>query len=70
MPKLKAGDYIGPETNGQKGKWKILSLLGEGGMGAVYEARNWKLDRVVALKLMRKERLANPDAIRRFLNAR
>jgi serine/threonine-protein kinase len=48
------------------GSYVLLELLGEGGMGAVYKARNWKLGQVVALKLIRKERLTNPAAVRRF----
>src|SRR3954451_22568144 len=48
------------------GSYVLLERLGEGGMGAVFKAKNWKLGRIVALKLIRKERLANPDAIRRF----
>jgi serine/threonine protein kinase len=48
------------------GSYVLLERLGEGGMGAVFKARNWKLGRVVALKLIRKERLANDDAVRRF----
>src|SRR5579884_2275125 len=44
----------------------LLERLGAGGMGEVFKAKNWKLGRVVALKLIRKERLTNPDALRRF----
>jgi formylglycine-generating enzyme required for sulfatase activity/serine/threonine protein kinase len=48
------------------GSYVLLELLGEGGMGAVYKARNWKLGATVALKLIRKERLSNLAAVRRF----
>jgi eukaryotic-like serine/threonine-protein kinase len=48
------------------GSYVLLELLGEGGMGAVYKARNWKLGQVVAVKLIRKERLANANAVKRF----
>ena len=48
------------------GSYVLMERLGEGGMGQVFKARNWKLGRVVALKLIRKERLDNPDAVRRF----
>jgi serine/threonine-protein kinase len=49
------------------GGYVLLERLGQGGMGAVFKARHQKLDRVVALKLIRKERVANAAAVRRFL---
>jgi WD40 repeat protein/serine/threonine protein kinase len=48
------------------GQYLITERLGEGGMGQVFKARHLHLHRVVALKVIRKEHLAHPDAIRRF----
>src|SRR5262249_43496339 len=48
------------------GSYVLLERLGQGGMGEVFKARNWKLGKVVALKVIRKEKLAKPDAVRRF----
>lgn len=47
-------------------KYRIEQLLGRGGMGAVYRARDVRLDRLIALKVVRAELLGDPDAQRRF----
>ena len=48
------------------GPYTILDRLGEGGMGMVYKARHQHMQRIVALKVIRKEKLASPDAVKRF----
>ncbi len=47
--------------------FKIEELLGQGGMGVVYRARDVRLDRQVAIKILRADLTANPDRKRRFL---
>lgn len=46
--------------------YHVLDRLGEGGMGQVLKARHRTMNRVVALKIIRKEMLAKPDAVNRF----
>lgn len=47
-------------------KYRIEQLLGRGGMGAVYRARDVRLDRLIALKVVRAELLGDSDARQRF----
>jgi eukaryotic-like serine/threonine-protein kinase len=49
-----------------RGSYVLLERLGEGGMGTVFKARHRRLGKVVALKVIRPERLGSPTAVRRF----
>ena len=49
------------------GHYRVLSRLGEGGMGVVYKARDTHLDRFVAVKVLPPEKVADPDRKRRFV---
>ena len=50
-----------------EGKYRIVRLVGEGGMGAVYEGENTRIKRKVAIKAIRTGRGLTPLARARFL---
>ncbi|MHC4179962.1 MAG: serine/threonine-protein kinase, partial [Planctomycetota bacterium] len=63
-PAAKPGDA--PRPPRQLGDYQLAEKLGQGGMGAVYRGRHVKLDRQVALKILPKRRVADPEAVARF----
>src|SRR6266567_2745256 len=58
MP-LSAGTCVGP--------YEVQALLGVGGMGEVYRARDTRLNRTVALKLLSPDKVTDAERKRRFL---
>ena len=55
---LAAGKRLGP--------YEVLGLIGAGGMGEVYKARDTRLDRTVAVKVLPDDLSADADRLRRF----
>lgn len=47
-------------------EYKLLSKLGEGGMGAVYKALHSRLEKTVAIKILPADRMRDKDAVARF----
>ncbi len=54
------------EIGSRLGHYNVTALIGEGGMGEVYRARDTKLDRDVALKVLPEAFTQDPDRLARF----
>ena len=59
-------DRVQPLIGRQIGSYKILSLLGAGGMGEVYRAKDTTLGREVAIKVLPRAFTSDPDRLARF----
>ena len=60
---LLTSDFIAPYFP----QMEIIELLGQGGMGIVFKARQTKLDRLVAVKIIRSETASDPAFAERFM---
>ncbi len=57
---------VGLSAGARIGLYQITEMIGQGGMGEVYRARDTRLDRDVAIKIISESFAADPDRLRRF----
>jgi WD40 repeat protein len=63
---LASGCDTVPERLLEHPRYRVIRLIGRGGMGNVYLAEHRRMDRLVALKVIDPSILGNPEAVRRF----
>src|SRR6478672_1620550 len=66
LPTVADSNVTTPGDAGRIPGYELLAFIGAGGMGEVYKARDTKLDRPVALKLLPVHLAHSPDRLRRF----
>src|SRR6188508_1854547 len=66
LPRCHAASRMALSPGDRLGPYEILSALGAGGMGEVYRARDTKLDRDVAIKILPDLFAQDPERLIRF----
>ncbi|MFM2096425.1 MAG: hypothetical protein RIS70_3549 [Planctomycetota bacterium] len=61
-----ADDLVQLNAGKVLGNYQILTLLGRGGMGVVLKARHIRMERTVALKVLRSQAISSPHSVKRF----